>query len=234
MGTTEAAGDEERFSCSGPLLDQFRHAPGRVGVNQLVLDRLERVPVPTFARIAIELAFGGDAVGETEFLRLLRLVDDLAIGRALFGHVPALRHVAADVQDLADAGREVTLLAEILRQEHGVLQRRRARRAFVAEHPRLLRPPPAQERDPRGTAHRVLAVRPVKPHRPHRQPVHIWSLHDRVAVTGQTAVQVVRNDEQHVGTRCRLFRSLNRQPYGPQRQYAEKKLDRSHARSYCS
>ena len=198
MRTAEAARDEERLSRPGSLLDQLRHAPRRVGVNQLVLDRLELVPVPAFARVAVELAFGDDAVGQPELLRLLRLVDDLAVGRAFLGHVPALRHVAADVKHLADARGEVALLPEVLRQEHRVLQRRRARRAFVAEHPRLLRPPPAQERHARRAAHRILAVGAVESHRPRRQPIHVRRFHDRVAVARQAAVQVVGDDEQHV------------------------------------
>ena len=106
------------------------------------------------------------------------------------------RHVV--VVEFADAADEVARPAECLRQAH-MLRNRLPEDLRVGEDPGRVRIEPGQERVAARATERKCAVRPLEPHTPPRQPVDIRRLGQRIAVAAQECVEVVGDDEEHVG-----------------------------------
>ena len=165
----EADGQEERLA--GVLFDQL-HGLGRglaVGVNQVIavgFDHDERVAAHD-RLLAIRIAFQrlADAArlpfraGAVESLgprsRVIRAVAAVVVA-PVAPFLDAARH--AHVIDLADAGRVVAGILEVLRPRRAVADRRP--RAGVSQHAGRVRIVARQERRPRRPAIRPLAKRP--------------------------------------------------------------------------
>jgi hypothetical protein len=102
------------------------------------------------------------------------------------------------VEDLADAGGEVAVVAEVLGQERDAGN-------LLFQEPlhgeSTVRTPAGQERVARRATQRPLAVGAVEPHALQGEPVDVGCFDDRAAVgADRLGVEVVADDEQDVGT----------------------------------
>ena len=102
------------------------------------------------------------------------------------------------VVDLRDAGSDVPVVPEHLRQRHDV--------GFVLAElgdelvdANRVWTEACQQRRPAWVAERELGVGAVEAHSALRQPIDVRRLHDRMAVGTQIVVEIVRHDQQHVG-----------------------------------
>jgi hypothetical protein len=121
-------------------------------------------------------------------------------GTAMLGfaaHRPGARVVETYVEDLADLGGRVAIIAEVLRQSddvrHGI-----ADPCVVVGDVSERRAPSAEQRRARGIAQRILAVSLIEANRSAGQAVDIRRFHFRGAVAAEARVEVVNGDEQDV------------------------------------
>jgi hypothetical protein len=106
------------------------------------------------------------------------------------------------VIDLPDAGRDVAVVLEQLRQRHGI-------RPVLAElrdqlvNANRIGSESRQQRCAAWIAQRKLVVGAVEPYAPLRQPIDVRRLDDRVTIRAQVVVEIVGHDQQHIGpARC--------------------------------
>ena len=192
VGPVEAEGEEE-----GPLRVLLQEADGGGGA--------EAVGLLGVAAVGGQPAQGRAEAGaglDAEDLRLVVLVpppgvDDLLPGRRVVQPVRADLVGDAVMEELADPRREVPVPAEPLGQ--GVdLRQVLPEAGRVLQDPGGVRPAAGQERRPARVAERELAIGPLEPDPPARQPVDVRRADERMPVAPERGVQVVRDDQEDV------------------------------------
>ena len=121
--------------------------------------------------------------------------------------VPGHDMLVAVVSDLADPCREVALVVEVLGQQPQIVSDPLTGRRSVVVDARRGRAQSAEDRYPRRAAERVLHVGAVETHALGGEAIQVGGLHPgvmrsrrRLEVRAEGDVQVVRHDEQDVGT----------------------------------
>jgi hypothetical protein len=145
----------------------------------------------------------------------------VTIGSHAFGDIVVVQ--------LADAAGEVAIQAESLGQAD-VTGDRLAKDHLVGVDPRAVGVQAGQHRIAAGAAQRKLAVGAFEADAPRRQAVDVRTVNQRMPVTTERAVQIVRNDEQNIGTSISPARLLRHGrgrgcPDGTEDQPAERKQE---------
>ena len=100
---------------------------------------------------------------------------------------------------LSNASREIAVQSKRLRQT--VMRRNGLSKDLaVLMDPRAVGIQPRQHRIATRAAKRILAIRSLETNATTSQPINIGRLHERVVITPDGIVQVVRNDEQNIWT----------------------------------
>jgi hypothetical protein len=89
------------------------------------------------------------------------------------------------------------LILEMLWKGHDITERLTKPRGVVIDL-RRIRPPSGHKRRAAGIAQRELAIGAIKAHTPAGEPINIWRFNQRMPVTTQRIVHIIRRDEQHV------------------------------------
>ena len=108
------------------------------------------------------------------------------------------------VIQFADPSREVTGTAKRMWQAE-LLGNRLPENLAVLQDARAVRIKSRQHRVATRPAQWELAVAPLEPHTAIRQAVDVWRFDLRMPIAAKRVIQIVRNDEQHVGTRFGRF-----------------------------
>lgn len=95
---------------------------------------------------------------------------------------------------------------------------------LVGEDPRAVGIQTGQQRIATGTTQRERTVGAIEPHAPRRQSVDVRRLRQRIAITAQHVVEVIRNDEQHVRP-LRVSRPCDATPQTQHRQREHQPLE---------
>ena len=120
MWTAKTYGQKERLGVGRQTLEHRHAAPRNHAVGSLLVRRVQHRPADAVLHRTVVIL----GANHGRFRRMLaRLSNPLVPTRRVF-------ELIARVKDLADVSGVITLLAEILRQEHGFLAQVRTGRRF--------------------------------------------------------------------------------------------------------